>query len=66
MRRIREIIEKYHIHGLSQVETSRATGVSRSTVQNYLERLSQTGLTAREAIDLSDIDLEKSSFPPPR
>lgn len=65
MRRIREIIEKHHIHGLSQTETSRSAGVSRGSVQNYLERLAQSGLEPAAALALSDLELESRLFPEP-
>jgi len=65
MRRIREIIEKHHIHGLSQTEASRSAGVSRGSVQNYLERLAQSGLEPAAALALSDLELESRLFPEP-
>jgi len=63
MRRIREIIEHHHIRGLNQTDTSLATGVSRGTVQNYLERLASTGLCAEDALALSDQELESKLYP---
>ena len=63
MRRIREIIENHHVRGLGQTQTSLATGVSRGTVQNYLERLKASGLSASEALALPDRELELRLYP---
>jgi len=63
MRRIREIITNYYVFGISQRKTSHSSGVSRGTVQNYLDRLKASGLTASEALALSDVDLESRLFP---
>jgi transposase len=65
MRRIREIIECYHLRDLNQVETGLSCGVSRGSVQNYLTRLAESGLEPREALALSDADLDARLFPEP-
>ena len=64
MRRIREVLRlKFHL-GLNDSQVSRSTGIARSTVQDYLQRISGTGLDYEQLLALDDAALEQRLFPP--
>lgn len=58
MRRIRDCLRLYYENNLSQSHISRSLGISRSTVQDYLSRLTIAGITYEECKSLPDDDLE--------
>jgi transposase len=65
MRRIREVF-RYHFEAkLSQKQIAGALGVARSTVWEYLRRLSEAGLSWEAAGQLSDEELEQRMFSRP-
>ncbi len=64
MRRIREVLRlKYHL-GLSDVRVALGAGVARATVQDYLRRISATGLGHEALLALDDRALDEKLFPP--
>lgn len=54
--KIEELI-RLQRNGRSQVEIAQSTGLSRATVQDYLRRISATGVSAEEAQKLSTAEL---------
>ena len=56
MERVREILRQHEL-GLNQRSIGRATGVSRSVVQEYLRRALQHGVTYAIAKSLTDEEL---------
>lgn len=59
MNRIREVL-RYKELGLSQREIHKATGLARSTVQEYLGLSEARGITHETAVRLSDSELRES------
>lgn len=62
MRRIRDCLRLYYENNMSQSQISRALEVSRSTVQDYLSRLTIASLTYEAIHMLSDADLEEKLY----
>jgi len=62
MRRIRDCLRLYYENNLSQSHISRSLGISRSTVQDYLSRLTIAGMTYEESKSLPDDDLENMLY----
>ncbi len=62
MRRIRDCLRLHFENKFNQTEISRALGISRSTVQDYLSRLAIRNITFEQAANLSDTDLETLFF----
>jgi len=65
MRRIRDCLRLYYESNLSQSQISRSLGISRSTVQDYLSRLSIASLAYENTVSLSDSDLEEILYKKP-
>ncbi len=64
MRQIREVLRLYHEAHLSERQIARGCGVSRSTVQRYLERAAAAKLVWPLPESLDDSQLERLLFPP--
>lgn len=62
MRRIKECLRLHFEAGLSQQAVSRSLQVSRSTVQDYLRRVSHSGKSWIELKDLTDVQIESILF----
>lgn len=62
MRRIRECLRLYYENNLSQSQISRSLGISRSTVQDYLSRLTITGMAYHDCESLTDDELENRLY----
>ena len=65
MRKIKEILRLNH-HGLSNQQIGRISGICHTTVSNYLAWLDRTSLKWPLPDDLSEADLERRLFPPPK
>jgi transposase len=65
MRRIRDCLRLYYESKLSQSQISRTLKISRSTVQDYLSRLTIANLTYDQISGLSDYDLEQRLYSKP-
>jgi transposase len=63
MRRIREVLRLKFQLGLNDSQVSRSTGIARSTVQEYLQRVTGAGLDAEQLLALNDAALERRLFP---
>jgi len=66
MRKIREALRLKYEHGASQHEIGRSIGLAQSTAGEILHRAEAAGLSWPLAEPLSDEDLERLLFPPPR
>ena len=64
MRRIRQVLQLHFGAGTSARVIAGELGLGRSTVQDYLARVSAAGLTWPLAPDLTDEALELLLFPP--
>jgi len=62
MRRIKEALNLSLGKGLNQSQVAGALALARSTVQDYLNRASQAGLTYESIAALSEEALEKMLF----
>lgn len=62
MRRIRDCLRLYYENNLSQSHISRSLGTSRSTVQDYLSRLTIAGMTYADCKLLTDDELEEKLY----
>ena len=62
MRRIRDCLRLHFENRFNQSQIARALGISRSTVQDYLSRLTVNNLTFAQVGNISDNDLEKLFF----
>ena len=65
MRKVREVLRLRHALGVSERQIALTTGLSRSTVGEYLRRAAVIGITwpAPEGVD--DAELERRLFTPP-
>lgn len=54
---VQEILRRT-LSGVSRQDIARELGISKSTVQRYLERIKQANLTLEQAIGLKPNDLE--------
>lgn len=66
MRQIKEVLRLHYEAHLSERQIAHACGVSRSTVQRYLERAAAANLCWPPAESLDDSQLERLLFPPPQ
>jgi len=64
MRKIREVLRLHGEQQLSPREISKSCLVPRSTVQDYLKRAEQAGISWAQAAGLDDTALERLLFPP--
>jgi len=62
VRKIKEILRLKHACGLSKREIARSCNVARSTVADYLMRVSAVGLSWPEAAELTETQLEARLF----
>jgi transposase len=62
MRKIREVMRLKYDRGLSHRQISAASGISRSTVSEYVQRAERAGLTWEAAQGLSDAEVEQRLF----
>jgi transposase len=62
MRKIREVMRLKYDRGLSHRQISAASGISRSTVSEYVQRAERTGLTWEVAQGLTDAEVEQRLF----
>lgn len=62
MRRIWDCLRLYYENNLSQSHISRSLGTSRSTVQDYLSRLTIAGMTYADCKLLTDNELEEKLY----
>ena len=65
MRQIREVLRLHQEAHLSERQIARGCGLSRSTVQRYLERAAAANLAWPLPESLDDTQLERMLFPPP-
>jgi transposase len=66
MRKIKEVLRLHFDSGLAQRPISRCTGISRTTVGDYLDRAKKEGLDWPLPEALTDQELERRLFPPVR
>jgi transposase len=66
MRKIKEVLRLHFDSGLAQRPISRCTGISRTTVGDYLDRAKREGLGWPLPEALTDQELERRLFPPVR
>jgi len=62
MKQTREVLRLYLLSGLSSRKIQRATGVARTTVQDYIKRCQAGGLTLEEMNHLDDDALSLRLF----
>ena len=65
MRKVREVLRLRHALGVSERQIAITTGVSRSTVGEYLRRAAVIGITWPVPEGLDDAELERRLFTPP-
>jgi transposase len=63
MRKIREVLRLKQITGSSARQIAKSCNIARSTVQDYLKRAKEAGLTWQKARNLDDIALEHMLYP---
>ena len=63
MRKIREILRLKWITGASARQIAKSCNIARSTVQEYLNRADEAGLTWQKACGLDDTALEHLLYP---
>jgi predicted DNA-binding protein YlxM (UPF0122 family) len=63
MRRIRDCLRLYYESEMNQSQISRSLNISRSTVQDYLSRLTLASLSYETSQSLSDSELEERLYP---
>lgn len=62
MRRIRDCLRLYYENKFSQSQISKMLGISRSTVQEYLSRLTIASMSFEDIRCVSDADLESALY----
>lgn len=62
MRKIKECLRLFHEGRLSQNQIAKILSLSRSTVQDYVHRLGNSGLPWTELLSLPESDLERRLF----
>jgi predicted DNA-binding protein YlxM (UPF0122 family) len=62
MRRIRDCLRLYYENKFNQTQISNMLGISRSTVQDYLSRLTIASMSYEEIRVVSDADLESALY----
>jgi transposase len=65
MRKVREVLRLRHALGVSERQIAITTGLSRSTVGEYLRRAAVIGITWPMPEGLDDAELERRLFTPP-
>ena len=65
MRKVREILRLGHTLGVSERQIALTTGLSRSTVGEYLRRAAVIGITWPVPEGVDDAELERRLFTPP-
>ena len=65
MRKIREVLRLTHELGLSVREVSKATGVGKTSVGEFVARAKVIGITWPIPAEINDAELEKRLFTPP-
>ena len=65
MRKVREVLRLRHALGVSERQIAITTGVSRSTVGEYLRRAAVIGISWPVPEGLDDAELERRLFTPP-
>jgi transposase len=65
MRKIREVLRLTHELGLSVREVSKATGVGKTSVGEFVARAKVIGITWPIPVEINDAELEKRLFTPP-
>jgi len=63
MRKIKEVLRLKWLSGHSDRQIAKSCNIARSTVQEYLKRAEQAGLTWPTACDLDDTALEALLYP---
>jgi len=66
MRKVQEVLRLLLVGGLSQRQASRACGVGRASVSEYVERAQEAGLLEAGWESLSGEELERRLYPPVR
>ena len=66
MRKVQEVLRLVLVCGLSQRQASRACGVGRASVAEYLERAQRAGLLGTAWESWSDEELDRRLYPPVR
>jgi transposase len=62
MRRIRDCLRLFYENKFSQSQISNMLGISRSTVQEYLSRLTIASMSYEDIRSVSDADLESALY----
>ena len=62
MRRIKDCYRFHFENGLSQQQISKLLKIGRGTIQNYLKRLSESGLSYEATKDMTDTELDDKLF----
>ena len=62
MKQTREVLRLYLLADLSSRKIEGATGVARTTVQDYIKRCKQSDITAQSLDTLNDDDLRMKLF----
>lgn len=64
MRRIREVLRLTFELGLNDTQLASGPGIARTTVQDYLRRISASGISHEQLLTLDDAALEERLFGP--
>jgi transposase len=64
MRRIREVLRLKFQLGLNDTQVASGAGIARATVQDYLRRITASGMNHEQLLALGDAALEQRLFPP--
>lgn len=62
MRKVREVLRLKHVLELTERPIAAALGIGHTTVNDYLQRAEQAGLTWQEAEPLTDVEVEARLF----
>ena len=63
MKQIREVLRLYLMMEMSSRKIRGATGVARTTIQDYIKRCDTSRLTTQELASLDDDALQRKLFP---
>jgi predicted DNA-binding protein YlxM (UPF0122 family) len=66
MRKIKEVLRLKYDCGISEREIARSCSISRSAVAEYVRRATAAGLSWKEALTLTETQLEERLFPTER
>ena len=64
MKKIRDVLRLTFELGMSRRKVSAATGIGRTAVTDYVQRMGAAGLTWPLPVGLDDADLERRLYPP--